>query len=65
MPERVNILAYETIEARAKVSGNSTHIITPMRWRGKKVIVAVLEPVETHDGRRRHLPRKAAAKKAA
>jgi putative transposon-encoded protein len=42
----VKITAYQIVEKTVKQSGNSGRVYVPVEWIGKKVKVALLEPIE-------------------
>jgi len=43
---RIEISAYQIIEKTVKQSGNSGRVYVPVEWIGKKVKVALLEPID-------------------
>jgi putative transposon-encoded protein len=43
---KIEITAYQIIEKTVKQSGNSGRVYVPVEWIGKKVKVALLEPID-------------------
>jgi putative transposon-encoded protein len=43
---KIEISAYQIIEKTVKKSGNSGRVYVPVEWIGKKVKVALLEPID-------------------
>jgi putative transposon-encoded protein len=41
----IKITAYQIVEKTVKQSGNSGRVYVPVEWVGKKVKVALLEPI--------------------
>lgn len=42
----IKITAYQIVEKTVKQSGNSGRVYVPVEWIGKKVKVALMEPID-------------------
>jgi putative transposon-encoded protein len=49
MPKVKRIKLCEVIEEKASKAGNSSHVILPLEWLDKKVMVIKLEKVKKND----------------
>lgn len=46
---RIEITAYQILEKTVKASGNSGRVYVPKEWVGKRVKIALIEPLPLED----------------